>query len=157
MLPESVIANAHYQRGLLSFASSQWDSARGAFEASIRTMDQQVARLFLGYAIEMQGYRMQAIEAFQRVIDVDSTSTEAIEATKELTELRSITPKSKKTALVLSILLGLIGVDRFYLGDIGGGLKKLVTFGGLYVWWIVDIIRIATGTMRDGNGMRLED
>lgn len=60
--------------------------------------------------------------------------------------------KSKTTALVLSILLGGIGVDRFYLGLIGSGILKLVTGGGLGIWYIIDIILIATGKLKGKKG-----
>jgi hypothetical protein len=55
-------------------------------------------------------------------------------------------------ALLLSIFLGTLGVDRFYLGHIGLGLLKLFTFGGCGVWWMIDIILIATGALRDSQG-----
>lgn len=55
-------------------------------------------------------------------------------------------------ALALSIFVGEFGIDRFYLGKIGTGLLKLVTLGGLGIWWIIDIILIATGSMRDKQG-----
>ena len=63
--------------------------------------------------------------------------------------------KSKSTALVLSILLGELGVDHFYLGKTGTGILKLVTLGGLGIWWILDIIKIATGKMKDAQGNNL--
>jgi len=47
-------------------------------------------------------------------------------------------------ALIISILLGGLGIDRFYMGYIGTGILKLITFGGLGIWWIIDIIFIAT-------------
>jgi TM2 domain-containing membrane protein YozV len=46
--------------------------------------------------------------------------------------------------LVMSIFFGWWGVDRFIMGKIGTGLLKLVTIGGFGIWWIVDIILIAT-------------
>jgi len=63
--------------------------------------------------------------------------------------------KSKTTALVLSILLGGIGVDRFYLGQTGLGILKLITCGGFGIWYLIDIISIATGKLKDSEGQEL--
>ena len=54
--------------------------------------------------------------------------------------------KDKKwlTALLLSIIIGSLGVDRFYMGHVGLGILKLITFGGLGIWWLIDLILIAT-------------
>lgn len=73
-----------------------------------------------------------------------------IEMTRE-----EIKMKSKTTALILSILLGELGIDRFYLGYTGLGILKLVTFGGCGIWWIIDIISIATGKLAAKNGQTL--
>lgn len=55
-------------------------------------------------------------------------------------------------ALALSIFLGEFGIDRFYMGKIGTGILKLITLGGLGIWWIIDIVLIANGSMRDKQG-----
>jgi TM2 domain-containing membrane protein YozV len=55
-------------------------------------------------------------------------------------------------ALLLSIFVGTLGIDRFYLGHIGLGILKLITFGGCGIWWIIDLIMIVTGSMTDSNG-----
>ena len=58
-------------------------------------------------------------------------------------------------ALLLSILVGWLGVDRFYLGYVGLGILKLLTCGGLGVWSIIDIILIAMNKVPDKNGQPL--
>lgn len=46
--------------------------------------------------------------------------------------------------LVMSILFGSLGVDRFIMGHVGLGILKLITFGGCGIWTIIDIILVAT-------------
>lgn len=60
--------------------------------------------------------------------------------------------KSKTTALILSVLVGGFGVDRFYLGYMGMGILKLLTGGCLGILWIIDIISIATGRLTPADG-----
>ncbi len=65
--------------------------------------------------------------------------------------------KSKTTALILSIFLGGIGVDRFYLGYTGMGVLKLLTVGCFGILYIIDIINIATGKLRPSDGSSYEE
>jgi TM2 domain-containing membrane protein YozV len=46
--------------------------------------------------------------------------------------------KDRTTGLILAVLIGKFGVDRFYLNDIGMGILKFVTLGGCLIWWVVD-------------------
>ena len=48
--------------------------------------------------------------------------------------------------LIISIFFGMLGVDRFALGDIGLGVGKLLTCGGIYIWWLVDLFHIMDAT-----------
>lgn len=52
-------------------------------------------------------------------------------------------------ALIFSIFLGFLGIDRFYMGQTGYGIIKLLTFGGFGIWWFIDIILIATKQIKD--------
>ena len=46
--------------------------------------------------------------------------------------------KDRTLALILSILLGTLGIDRFYIGDMGIGILKLLTAGVCGILWIID-------------------
>jgi len=50
--------------------------------------------------------------------------------------------KSQCTGYLLSLFLGFLGADQFYLGFYSYGIIKLITLGGLGVWWLIDVIRI---------------
>lgn len=58
-------------------------------------------------------------------------------------------------ALLLSVFAGGLGADRFYTGQIGLGILKLVTLGGCGIWHIVDVLLIATDNYRDAEGRKL--
>ena len=64
--------------------------------------------------------------------------------------------KNWMVALLLSIFLGGLGIDRFYLGYIGLGVLKLITGGGCGIWYIIDIILIAMGNLKDSSGNDLQ-
>lgn len=58
--------------------------------------------------------------------------------------------KDPTTSLIISILAGTLGIDRFYIGDTGMGIGKLLTLGGCGIWAIVDYFMIM-GATREKN------
>lgn len=60
-------------------------------------------------------------------------------------------------AFFLSFMWGMFGIDRFYLGKVGTGIIKLITFGGFGIWTIVDLALIMSGAMRDKQGNEMID
>lgn len=63
--------------------------------------------------------------------------------------------KSRLVALLLCIFLGCLGVHRFYIGKIGTGVIWLFTAGCFGIGWIIDIIMIACGKMRDKDDYQI--
>jgi len=89
------------------------------------------------------------------------------------------TRKNQLIALLLCLFVGSLGVHRYYMGRVGSGVAMLllylsgfvaflftiryrglyvlaaIAFVGFFVWWIIDLISIATGKMKDGEGREL--
>lgn len=65
-------------------------------------------------------------------------------------------PRKRKKALLLSLLLGWLGADRFYLGYTRMGVLKLVTLGLLGFWWIFDLLLLLANKIPDAAGRPLE-
>jgi len=68
--------------------------------------------------------------------------------------LHAIQYKDPTIALILSIFIGNLGIDRFYIGDTGLGIGKLLTCGGIGIWTIIDWFLIM-GATREKNLERL--
>lgn len=60
--------------------------------------------------------------------------------------------KSQVTALILAVLIGGLGIHRFYLGYTWQGVVQLLTLGGLGIWSLIDLIRIITGDLQPKDG-----
>ena len=56
--------------------------------------------------------------------------------------LKVLPYKSPTLILIISILIGGLGIDRFMLGQVGLGILKLITFGGFGFWWFIDLFLV---------------
>lgn len=61
-------------------------------------------------------------------------------------------PKSQLVALLLAILIGGLGIHRFYLGYTTIGIIQVLTLGGCGIWALIDLIRIAMGDLGPADG-----
>jgi TM2 domain-containing membrane protein YozV len=60
--------------------------------------------------------------------------------------------KSQLVALLLVIFVGALGIHRFYLGYTTIGIIQLLTLGGFGIWALIDLIMIATGSLKPKDG-----
>ena len=87
--------------------------------------------------------------------------TQVIDIQNKITYVASQIPgvfsdKEYMVALLFSIFLGYLGIDRFYMGQVGIGIGKLLTLGGCGIWYLIDIILIATRSSNDSSGLPLK-
>jgi len=69
--------------------------------------------------------------------------------------ISSVQLKDPTVSLIVSILAGSLGIDRFLIGDIGMGIGKLITCGGLGIWAIIDWFLIM-GATREKNMQKIQ-
>lgn len=116
---------------------------------------------FLGYAclfllanskMRPRGYQLGFFGA-SKAFDTARALQDAVEAVPQA-QRRSLelsfeqASRSRRKACVLSVCLGTIGVDRFYLGQVGWGFLKLFTAGGFLLWWFADLFLIQAAADR---------
>ena len=74
---------------------------------------------------------------------------------EEWSRLDKLQLKNPLSMLLVSLLGGTLGIDRFVLGDTGLGVAKLLTCGGLGIWTIVDWFMVMDNT-REKNMEQVE-
>ena len=66
-----------------------------------------------------------------------------------------ISKRSRGVALGLCFFGGIFGLHRFYAGRAQSAVWMCLTLGGLGIWYLYDVVLIAAGDFRDGDGRRL--
>jgi len=69
--------------------------------------------------------------------------------------VQSVQFNDPTTSLIISVLVGGLGIDRFVIGDVGLGVGKLLTCGGFGIWTIIDWFLIM-GATREKNMEKLQ-
>ena len=77
----------------------------------------------------------------ERLLELDRTS--AIVAFSDLKD-----PTTSFVITICEFFIGIHGISRFYIGDVGVGIAKLLTCGGCGIWWLVDLFLIQEATRR---------
>lgn len=108
-------------------------------------MEQQKVDMFLmTQGKYFEGYQLGAIR--DQLLKLDDS---------KFIMLQAANLKDPTTTLIISIVGGSLGIDRFFLGDTGLGIAKLLTCGGIGIWAIVDWFLIQ-GRARELNMERLQ-
>lgn len=103
-------------------------------------MDSQKVDMFMMMNSKFfEGHHLPALR--ERLLQMDDDKWQS---------LQYIQFKDPTTALIISIFAGVYGIDRFYIGDTGMGVGKLLTCGGFGIWAIVDWFLIM-GATKDKN------
>ena len=106
-------------------------------------MDAQKVDMFLMSNAKMfEGFQINGIR--ERLLEMDDSKWPELQATQF---------RDPTMMLIVSLLGGSLGIDRFMIGDTGLGIGKLITCGGLGIWAIIDWFMIM-GATREKNMLK---
>ena len=63
-----------------------------------------------------------------------------------------ISDKKRLVTFLLCFFFGFLGIHRYYVGKTGSGNAQFLTLGGLGIWSLIDLIKIACGSFSDSDG-----
>lgn len=108
-------------------------------------MDAQKADMFImAKGDYFESHQLSNIK--DRILEMDE---------EEWMRLQTANFKNPTISLIMSLVVGSFAIDRFFIGDTGLGVVKLLTCGGLGVWVIVDWFLIM-GATREKNMEKLQ-
>jgi len=68
-----------------------------------------------------------------------------------------VSKRSRGVAFLLSFFGGVFGLHRFYVDKPRTAIVMLLTFGGIGVWYLYDLVLIAAGEFRDSEDLPLRN
>jgi TM2 domain-containing membrane protein YozV len=119
--------------------------------------------LFLTSSIGFASFPVQKKESTETVstgknaLNSEKVTDQKIESLSSNVSGEYVSPaagsgKSQVIALILVLLVGGLGIHRFYLGYTWQGIVQLLTLGGCGIWALIDLIRIITGDLKPKDG-----
>jgi TM2 domain-containing membrane protein YozV len=121
--------------------------------AEIRELNQTITKLQEKLPAVASGKKLSLVEKVAVARQVNKIQKQLAKVEK-VSEAQKPTEggKSQIVALILAIVIGGLGIHRFYLGYTLEGVLQLLTAGGCGIWALIDIIRIATGDLKPKGG-----
>lgn len=114
-------------------------------EAAVATGSKRVARA----ANKVMSTNAAAVTVGMESIDEEGQAWSSVGAPAKAAKGGG---KSQLIALILCVVVGGLGIHRFYLGYIWQGVVQLLTAGGCGVWALIDLVRIIMGTLEPKDG-----
>lgn len=99
-------------------------------------MDEQKVDLFINtHSKYFEEHQIKQLRG--RLLDLDES---------QWVNIQTLQFKDPNISLIVSIIAGQLGIDRFLIGDVGLGIGKIITCGGLGIWVIIDWFLIMDAT-----------
>jgi hypothetical protein len=136
----------------LALAADLEAALREALEASPETEDVSTRQLRLIRALALSND--EPVEHLPTPRPVSTAGSEYASMLESYGPFPVLLPEHRdfRRVLVVSVLAGFLGADRFYERKYISGVLKLATAGGLGIWWIADIVAILNGRATDKDG-----
>lgn len=99
-----------------------------------------------------QQFRAEVINLVPETVNEPTQKSEKKHSKKKQDSGESTGSKSQVVAFILVLLLGLLGIHRFYLGYPGIGILMLLTLGCFGILALVDLVRILVGDLKPKRG-----
>jgi TM2 domain-containing membrane protein YozV len=161
LLAIAVIFNLGLSAGIIHVPATASTNLQSGKSAIIKIVDQLDVKSFLaltpGKLQKLTGEKMNfsqklSLKLAQMSVKKQLKKGKQVNIAEAMKKADGATGKSQIVALILAIVVGVLGIHRFYLGYVGIGIIQLLTFGGFGIWALIDLIMIATGDLKPKNG-----